>query len=112
MDLKDILSKPRPVREDWTDVQYISALWRAAVSERTAVFQPAFTPKTVGQLKHIVRKLVAVHQKPAVVLPLVAREWESFTACVKSIHNPPDIPQHPDIGFVLRHIDILIEMPV
>lgn len=86
-------------------------LWKKWMMESTGKSLPILSSREAGQLKHIYNKLEQAGQDARIVLQVVIANWDKFVACVCSVDLRAGEPTEPSIGYVLKHIQILIDYP-
>jgi hypothetical protein len=111
--LAEAIKSLPPKQIDKTAPAYLRLVWHRAVVRNNTTDQwvKDLTGAQMGQLKHIRNKLMGAGIDTADTLVLVVENWPTFVHAVLATNGGTWTPEQPDLGFVLKNINVLIEMP-
>lgn len=89
-------------------VSQLVSVWMDTCAAISGTYQPPLTQKARGQLKHMIKGCPP--GKAAEVLELTLKDWITFAKTVESQSAKKGVPVKPDIGFLLSHLGIAINL--
>lgn len=92
------------------DIGPLSVLWKESVSRKTQQFVKELTFKERGQLNQLGKKVGESGGDVRRVITYAVDEWSRLcyeATAARGLYKTPDIP---DIGFLLKHYDIVMQM--
>lgn len=98
---------------DRTALGYLRLVWHRELvrQSKTEQWVPDLDGTQMGKLKRIRDRLVAAQIDPERTLILVVENWPTFVRAVLATNGGTWMPDEPDLGFVLKNVNVLIEMP-
>jgi len=109
MNLSEILKKTEAKKYGDSSTTNLVSHWQRRKAAITGSFQAAMTGKTLGQLKQF-RLKIGDAADPAKVIDYAFDNWWEFSKKAEAQCDLKGIPTQPQIGFMLQHVTLLVNM--